>query len=92
MRQGKLDAYLVPKNDAFMSHTLPKSKDSLLKLSGFTGSNGFAIVRTCDKKSVFVTDSRYEISVKHEVDHEVFVVNTKADTIKTVLFEMITDR
>ena len=84
MRQGQLDAYLVPKNDAFMSHTLPKSKDNLFKLSGFTGSSGFAIIRSCDKKSVFVTDSRYEIAVKKEIDHEVFDVSTKADSLKTV--------
>ena len=40
---------------------------------------------------MFVTDSRYEIAVKDEVDHEVFDVSTKADSMKTVLSVMATD-
>ena len=42
----QLQAYIVPKNDAFMSQNLPKHKDHLFKLSGFTGSSGFAVVRS----------------------------------------------
>ena len=80
-----LHAYLVPKNDAFMSQTLPKSKDHLHQISGFTGSSGFAVIRNPEQKSLFVTDSRYEIAVKSEIDHSVFDVSTKADTISTIL-------
>lgn len=94
MRAKKLDAYLVPKNDAFMSTNLPAHKDHLLKLTGFSGSSGFAVVRAQgsegpgDPKSVFVTDSRYEIAVKDEVDHDVYRVSTKAEPVSDILKEI----
>ena len=40
---------------------------------------------------MFVTDSRYEIAVKTEVDHEIFDVSTKAEGVKEKLQEIKND-
>ena len=92
MRLRNLHAYVVPKNDAFMSQNLPKHKDHLNKLSGFTGSAGFAIVRSDGEKGMFVTDSRYEIAVKTEVDHDLFQVSTKSSPVSKVLEDLAKGR
>lgn len=62
MRQRNLAYYILPKNDEFMSDTLPISKDRLRKVTGFTGSSGYTIISAAEnEKSIFVTDSRYEL-------------------------------
>lgn len=73
-----------------MSHNLPASKDHLRKLTGFTGSSGFAIVTipADNLKSRFVTDSRYEIAVKSEINSEMFDVSTLAEPASRVLASM----
>ena len=75
-----------------MSLNLPASRDHLHKLTGFTGSSGFAIVTDGDQdgnlKSRFVTDSRYEIAVKSEIDSALFEVSTKAEPETSVLTSM----
>lgn len=71
---------------------MPAGKDHLRKLSGFTGSSGYAVVRPDDSaKGMFVTDSRYEIAVKSEVDTAAFDVSTKADAMVAVLEKMAKD-
>jgi len=45
-----------------MSDNLPIGKDRLRNLTGFTGSSGYAVISAVDnEKSIFVTDSRYEL-------------------------------
>jgi Xaa-Pro aminopeptidase len=44
MASKGIQAYIVPKNDEYMSSYIPKDKDRLYKLTNFTGSNGLAIV------------------------------------------------
>jgi hypothetical protein len=62
LRQNNIKYYLLPKNDEFMNTNLPSSKDRLFSFTGFTGSNGFALVSSdSNEKSMFVTDSRYEL-------------------------------
>ena len=39
-----LDGYIVPKNDEFFGEYVPNHKDGLKKISGFTGSYGFALI------------------------------------------------
>jgi hypothetical protein len=47
-----------------MSHNLPLHRDRLKSLTGFSGSSGYTVINAEeDKKSVFVTDSRYELQV-----------------------------
>jgi hypothetical protein len=52
-----------------MSHNLPLNKDRLQKLTGFSGSSGYAVISAHeDEKSTLVTDSRYELQAGLELD------------------------
>ena len=76
-----------------MSHNLPAAKDHLRKLTRFSGSNGYAIIKPDDgEKGKFVTDSRYEIAVKTEIDPEQFEVSTKSDEMMKSLDQMAKDK
>ncbi len=48
-----------------------KQNDRLQRLTNFTGSNGAAIVFT-ERKSVFITDSRYKLQSELEIDSSLF--------------------
>ncbi len=75
MASKGIQAYIVPKNDEYMSSYIPKDKDRLYKLTNFTGSNGLAIVfQSQQKKPVFITDSRYKLQAKLEIDQELFEI------------------
>ena len=83
MSQKGVSAYIVPKNDEFMSSYVPKEKDRLYKLTNFTGSNGLAIVFSNSvvdpatlkgKRPVFITDSRYKLQSANEIDQELFEI------------------
>lgn len=67
-----LDAFLVPHADAHQSEYLPACTERLARLTGFTGSAGFAIVLR-DKAAVFV-DGRYTLQAADQVDAEVFEI------------------
>ena len=60
MQIKNIQAYIIPKNDEFMSHDIPKDRDRLFKLTNFTGSNGLAIVFS-KAKPIFITDNRYKL-------------------------------
>jgi Xaa-Pro aminopeptidase len=60
LKQHNLSAYVLPKNDEFMSSYLSKSKDRLFKITNFSGSAGTIII-FADMKPVFITDSRYKL-------------------------------
>jgi len=57
--KNKIDGYIVPKNDEFFGEYIPKSKDNLKFISGFSGSYGFALFLK-DKNYLFV-DGRYTL-------------------------------
>ena len=80
----KSQSYLLPKNDEYMCHTLPKHKDRLRALTNFSGSNGYVVIHTA-KKSQFVTDSRYDLQAFKEVDSVEFDISTKATPMSKIL-------
>ena len=57
-----IDGYVVPKNDEFFSEF--SSKDRLKKISGFTGSAGYAVI--LKNKNLLFVDGRYTIQAKIE--------------------------
>lgn len=59
MKRKKIDALIVPHSDFFQSEYLEACNERLAWLTGFTGSNGQAIVT--QKEAVMFTDSRYTI-------------------------------
>ena len=53
-----IDGYVVPKNDEFFSEF--SSKDRLKKISGFTGSAGYAVILK-NKNLLFVEIGRAHV-------------------------------
>ena len=62
-KQG-IDAFLIPRGDAFSGEEVPPSDDRLKYISGFTGSAGTAIV-TASHAALF-SDGRYTLQMAAE--------------------------
>jgi Xaa-Pro aminopeptidase len=59
------DAYIIPKNDEYFGEYVPKNKDRLKFISGFTGSTGLALM--LKNKSYLFIDGRYTLQAKKEI-------------------------
>ncbi|MFC3061125.1 aminopeptidase P family protein [Paenirhodobacter populi] len=70
LAKAGLDAFIVPRADAWQGEYVTEADARLAWLTGFTGSAGFCIV-TQDRAGVFV-DGRYRVQVRAEVDLEAF--------------------
>lgn len=66
----KINAYIIPSNDQYLSEYTPESSKRLKYITNFSGSNGIAII--CQNKSLFFTDGRYLEQSKHELDQNIF--------------------
>ncbi|MDH5489587.1 MAG: aminopeptidase P family protein [Rhodospirillaceae bacterium] len=73
-----LAGMIVPHTNAYQSEYLPAGDERLLRLSGFSGSAGVAIVMQ-DCAAIFV-DGRYTIQSRAEVDENVFEICHLANT------------
>ena len=73
-----LEGFLVPHADAHQSEYLPACDERLLRLTGFSGSAGFAIVLQ-HNAAVFV-DGRYTLQAADEVDARAFAIVASAQT------------
>ncbi len=71
LKKQKFDGLLVPMRDEFGSEYVPPQYQRLKYITGFTGSNGFAVV--LKNKAAFFTDSRYTLQSKLEIDKKQFV-------------------
>jgi len=70
-----LDYFLLPNSDEFASEYLPEYAKRLQFITGFTGSNAFAIIsQDKNKKSAFFTDGRYTLQAATEVNNKDFEV------------------
>ena len=65
LNQQNCDAYIIPKNDEYFGEYVPKSKDRLKFISGFSGSAGLALI--LKNKSYLFVDGRYTLQAKTEV-------------------------
>ena len=76
---NKLDAYIIPHDDEYLSEYVPPENERLEWISGFTGSAGYSII-TQDKAAIFV-DGRYTVQVKDQVDSTIFnILNIPNDS------------
>jgi Xaa-Pro aminopeptidase len=73
-----LDGYLVPQTDAYQNEFVPVCYQRLPWLTGFTGSAGMAVI--LHDQAVVMTDGRYTIQVREEVDPHLYAT---ADSVKT---------
>ena len=70
MQKHKLDAFLVPHEDAFMGEYVPPHGARLKWLTGFDGSAGAAVVLT--KSAALFVDGRYVLQAPRQVDTNCF--------------------
>jgi Xaa-Pro aminopeptidase len=68
MIAAKIDAYLIPRGDAFSGEEVQPADERLAWLTGFTGSAGIAIV-TMDAAILF-SDGRYTIQMQNETNSD----------------------
>ena len=68
LNQQNCDAYIIPKNDEYFGEYVPKSKDRLKFISGFSGSAGLALI--LKSKSYLFVDGRYTLQAKTEVNKD----------------------
>src|SRR5690606_32941339 len=74
MKMQEIDFFLQPTWDEYQSEYPPKSAERLAYLTGFTGSNGLAIVGA--QTAVVFSDGRYSTQLKNQlnptyIEHEV---------------------
>lgn len=65
LKKKKLAGFVIPSNDEFQSEYCPAHARRLEWLTGFTGSNGVAVV--LENAAAFFTDGRYTLQARAEV-------------------------
>ncbi len=65
-----VDGFIVPRTDEYQGEYVPPCAERLKFLTGFTGSAGTAIVMA--DKAVVMSDGRYTIQLKQQVDETLF--------------------
>ena len=65
LKTHQLDGFLIPSNDEFQNEYVPNHLNRLKYLTGFTGSNGYAIITS--NKNIFFTDGRYLLQAEQEL-------------------------
>jgi Xaa-Pro aminopeptidase len=70
MTNANYDALFVPRADEYLGEYIPRHKERLHWLTGFTGSAGMALVLR-DRAALFV-DGRYTVQVRTEVSLHLF--------------------
>ena len=79
LKSLKIDYFLLPNNDSFLSEYLPESEKRLEFISSFSGSNAFIIINSSNDKSVFFTDGRYTLQSRQQIDQKQFVIYNLTD-------------
>ncbi|WP_367364521.1 M24 family metallopeptidase [Candidatus Tisiphia endosymbiont of Nedyus quadrimaculatus] len=68
----KIDAYIVPSNDQYLSEYVHESAKRLQYMTNFSGSNGIVVI--CKNNVIFFTDGRYLEQSKRELDPKIFEI------------------
>ncbi len=68
-----IDIIVIPSVDEFFGEYVSVSRNRLLKVTGFTGSNGIAIIGLKDK--IFLTDGRYFEQASKELDKSFKIID-----------------
>lgn len=71
-----LGGYLVPRSDEYLGEYVPAGAERLSWLTGFTGSNGLAVVLA--DHAIVLTDPRYSIQVKNETDRRLYATSDRS--------------
>ncbi len=84
MKEAGVDGFIIPKADEYQGEFVAPYAERLIWLTGFTGSAGMACVLA--DKAFVVTDARYGIQIKQQVDQRLYETADVADkTMKSWL-------
>ena len=78
MTEGGLDAFVVPREDAFQGEYVPAANERLKWLTGFGGSAGVAVVMA--RQAAIFVDGRYILQAPDQVDTGIFEIVPIAET------------
>lgn len=78
LKAQSLDGFVVPSGDEFQSEFCPDHARRLEWLTGFSGSNGIAVI--LHDKCAFFTDGRYSLQAQDEVSSEYEIHNLADET------------
>jgi Xaa-Pro aminopeptidase len=67
-----VDGFLIPSNDEFLGEYVAEYAARLKWLTGFSGSNGIAVVTK--EKAAFFTDGRYTLQAAEELDPALYEI------------------
>ncbi|MEM8850164.1 MAG: aminopeptidase P family protein [Pseudomonadota bacterium] len=70
LTEHDLDAFLVPRADAYQGEYVAPCDERLAWMTGFTGSAGFAVIGR--SRATIFTDGRYTVQVKAQTDPDTF--------------------
>lgn len=70
LKSEQVDGFLIPRADEYQGEYVPESADRMRWISGFTGSAGIVIVLA--DKAVVMSDGRYTIQLKQQIDASLF--------------------
>ncbi len=70
MERLGVDALIVPLHDVFFGEYIPLANQRLPWLTGFTGSNGLAVLM--QERAAFFSDGRYTLQMRQQVDGDIF--------------------
>ncbi|WP_341795185.1 aminopeptidase P family protein [Rickettsia endosymbiont of Rhinocyllus conicus] len=79
-KEYSIDGYIVPSNDKYMSEYVPEYAKRLEYITGFTGSNGIAVI--CKDIVLFFTDGRYLEQARKELNPQLFKIFDLKDISK----------
>lgn len=76
-----VNGFLIPRADEYQGEYVPARGERLAFATGFTGSAGMAVL--LEKTGLVVTDSRYEIQIRDQVDKNLYqtLIVEKADDL-----------
>lgn len=74
-----IDGYLIPSQDEYQNEYVPQNRQRLKFVSGFTGSNGLALVTK--NTNILFTDGRYLLQAKNELDGHWQIENYTTENI-----------
>ncbi|HJD55333.1 MAG TPA: aminopeptidase P family N-terminal domain-containing protein, partial [Rickettsia endosymbiont of Pyrocoelia pectoralis] len=79
-KEYDIDGYVIPSNDKYMSEYVPDYAKRIEYITGFTGSNGIAVI--FKDSALFFTDGRYLEQASKELDPAIFQIFDLKDISK----------
>ncbi len=77
MRAEGCDGYFIPRSDMFGGEEVRPADERLARLTGFTGSAGYALI--LQERAAVFSDSRYKVQLQRQLDPNLYAGFDTAD-------------